>query len=113
MVWQNAKITGTQLGPEDHGIFTCYLSLDLGSAGTSFGGYDLRGPWGWQFIEKILSTVGVRQWEQLPGKYVRVKTLDGGTSLGHIVEDRWFDPRSFMNAAFEDAAADRHARGPV
>ena len=99
------------LGIEDHGIFTCWIQLDYGSAGQAFGGYAMDTPmfedpekmsgfkgrvgtaWGMEFISKLLATVGVESWEKLPGTHVRVDCDHGKVyRIGHVLKDKWFDP---------------------
>lgn len=49
--------------------------------------------YGMEFIRRILLTVGVDRWEDLPGKHVRVRARqDRVLAIGHITEDRWFTP---------------------
>lgn len=108
---KNAIITGTMLGNEDHGIFTCFLFLDGDGWGVGFGGYGLDG-WdeeqqksiaksgvGLEFIKAILETVGVEKWEDLKGKHIRAD-LEGGWGkclrIGHIMKDKWFNPKEFF-----------------
>ena len=94
----NAKITGTMLGYEDHGILTCLLYLKQQSYGQGFGGYRLDAPKGWSiytdfWVKRILETVGVNKWEDLVGKYVRCEGESWKIRrLGHITDDKWFDP---------------------
>ena len=105
----NAKIAGTTLGYEGHGMLTAFIYLDYGGSQQGFGGYRLDaydkeekkevptkycGAW----IAGILKAVGVDKWEDLEGKYVRVEREDGGwnsriSAIGNIVEDKWFRPR--------------------
>jgi len=97
----NAQITSTMLGFEDHGILTCFLMLEQKGAVQGFGGYRLdapknvQPPMGTFWVKRILETVGVQKWEDLPGKYVRVVGEKFGdiTGIDHITEDRWFYPR--------------------
>ena len=99
----NAQIKSTMLGFEDHGIFTAYLSIEWPGAGCGFGGYSLgkdvpagASGYGSAYIQRILKTVGVEKWEDLKGKYIRVESqgLGGGiVRIGHIIEDKWFDPK--------------------
>lgn len=109
---QNARITATSLGYEDHGILTCWPTLDYTGSGQGFGGYGLDAPpekraSGYDrqpsvvagfWIARILKTVGVEKWEDLKGKYVRVsRTDDWGPveGIGHITDDAlWFYPAS-------------------
>jgi hypothetical protein len=91
---RNAKIAGTTLGFEDHGIFTCFLHLEYGSGniGQSFGGYFLEShP---KMIQSILKTVGVNSWENLKGKYIRAEFDNIHVErIGHITEDKWYNPK--------------------
>ncbi len=95
----NARIKSVSLGYEDHGIMTSYLILEQGSSGQGFGGYRLdahkkQSVAGTFWIKRVLETVGVTDWSQLVGKYIRVEGEDFGdiTGIGHIVEDKWFFP---------------------
>src|SRR3990167_10576868 len=100
----NAKINGTMLGIEDHGIMTASVELDYGGSGQGFGGCALDEPikdasgkflrrqgtaYGCEFIKRILWVVGVERWEALIGKHVRVKREDGwggmAFAIGHII----------------------------
>lgn len=95
----NAKITGTMLGVEDHGIFSSYVYLEWDGGGVGFGGYVLGGPSGIDFIREILEVVGVEKWEDLKGKYVRVDTGGWGrpvTAIGNILKDKWLNPKEFF-----------------
>ena len=91
----NAKIVGTMLGLEDHGIFTYMIDLDYGgSSGQGFGGYSLGGEYTNKVILGIMKTVGVETWEKLRGNYVRVEIGDDGRirRIGNLLEDIWFNP---------------------
>ena len=104
---ENGKIESTMLGVEDHGILTFFLTLKFEGSGQGFGGYAMDSydkakkrrigsAFGTDCILQILDTVGVGKWEDLKGKYVRVKR-DGDSwadkilAIGHIVEDKWFN----------------------
>lgn len=104
---KNAKIQSTSLGYEDNGILTCCLMLNYESGGQGFGmyaldappiqrkpGFDRRGTaFGMEFIRRILLTVDVERWEQLPGKHIRVEASEEKVHrIGHIIKDIWFDP---------------------
>jgi hypothetical protein len=105
---QNARITGTMLGVEDHGILSAFVHLDYGGTGQGFGGYSLdatpaersahskRRPHAacGLFVARVLEVIGVDTWEELKGKSVRVRTEDGlVVALGHYLLDKWFEPR--------------------
>lgn len=50
-------------------------------------------------IPEILKVVGVRKWEDLKGKYVRVETNGLGrtvTKMGNLIDDVWLDLDDFL-----------------
>lgn len=88
----NAIITQVFLGFE-HGCLTCTLTLEQEKAAQCFGGWNLKGEGeAVRWIEGILKTVGVEEWNQLINQVVRVKGKDGGEieGIGHAIEDKWF-----------------------
>lgn len=105
-VIQNARIESTMLGEEDHGIFTCMLSLDFGGSGVGFGGYGLDDwneslnrrvgtAYGLDCLKLILKTLDVSTWEKLPGTYIRVELTGPNLGakilrIGHVLKDKWF-----------------------
>lgn len=108
---ENAKIASTFLGIEDHGILTFFVHVEGAGWGQGVGGYALDGRQrrtesrigygpGLLAMRKILETVGVEKWEDLPGTLIRVKRIVWGSStppvIGHIIEDKWFDLKAFM-----------------
>lgn len=116
---RNAKIEETMLGYEDHGIMTCFLTLDYDGSVQGFGGYGLDEPkkdskgkhigrfgsaYGMQFIKEILEVVGVEKWEDLVGKYVRVvkPSYHEISKIGHITQDKWFDPKELGKKYFPE-----------
>lgn len=98
----NAKITRTKL--RFHGdIPTYYVFVEGNGWGCGIGGYSLVGfdtdPPTYATVEalmKICDVVGVDNWEDLPGKYCRVK-MDCQTVkvIGNIIKDDWFDLKEF------------------
>lgn len=93
---KNARIVKTFLGIKDHEIFTFVLHLDYGDSSQGFGTYNigLKTCWGTECLKRILQTVGVDQWEGLPGKHCRAVIESGLVrKIGHIVEDKWFCPK--------------------
>ena len=85
----NARIIGTTLGPEDHGIFTSFITCDFGGTVQGFGGYGLSTNAA-QFILGVLQCAGTDEWGELKGKPVRVCRIDGLLrALGHFIEDKW------------------------
>jgi hypothetical protein len=105
---RNAIIKSVSLGIEDHGFLTAYLHLDYGGTEQGFGGYCLSAPganYGAEFIRQCLEVVGVREWEDLPGSTVRVKSEHTKAhAIGHIVKERWFNPTELFEAMQAKAA---------
>lgn len=114
----NAKVTGTSIESEDHGILTCWLFLEGGGWGCGFGGYTLDDydtslkcrvatSAGFEAIRKIMDTLEVNRWEDIAGNYIRCefeKGLSGGiTRIGHILKNKWFS----FDEHFEAARAKR------
>lgn len=91
---RNAKITGTMLGFEDHGIMTAFLNTMSGSIGQGFGGYGMNGRWGMEFIKAVLKTLDVDKWEDLKGTHCRIDAEHSQINgIGHIIENKWFYPK--------------------
>ena len=101
----NAKIESVSLCFAND-ILTFYLGLKIqGGAGCCFGGYALdeydeaesrRLPisLGLECLEHIMTTVGVKSWEDLKDKYIKKKKKGMGKSIeeiGNIKKDKWFN----------------------
>lgn len=109
---RNAKITKTMLGREDHGIMTFMIFVDISEGGCcGIGGWALDGydretksrvfsAKSMEAISKILEVVGAEEWEQLRGKYIRVKDNGWGKTIdeiGNLMENKWFNIREFFS----------------
>lgn len=108
---KNAKITNISVSMEDHGCLTFYITLDGGGWGCNYGGYCIGKGYlgakefystnaGLEILMRIMDTVGVEKWEDLEGKYCRVKTEGwGGTirAIGNILTNKWFDIKEFYS----------------
>ena len=109
----NAKIESVSLRFAN-GILTFYIRLKIkGRADCSFGGYaldeydkaeDRRLPisLGLECLEHIMTTVGVKRWEELKDKYIRAVSRGLGESIeeiGNIMEDKWFNIEEFFRKA--------------
>lgn len=106
----NAQIKATSLGVDDGPCFSCWLYLEWPGAGIGFGGYALdeydkaknrRCGVGMSidFLQEIMDVVGVRKWEDLKGKYVRLDTEGwGGKALGigNLLEEKWLYPQQWF-----------------
>jgi hypothetical protein len=96
---KNAIITKAEILIE-RGILTASLRLEYGdSTSQGFGGICLYTPnrkdtaYCGMFIYHLMDVIGVKNWVNLVGKAVRVKSdFDGVRSIGHIVNDNWFSP---------------------
>ena len=112
METKNAVIQSTQLGKEDHGIMSFMLTLDYGGSGQGAGGYALDTPIkkGGKFVKRIgsaagmslimavLQVVGVENWEDLPGKNIRVRSEHAKVhAIGHFLNDEWLDFKMFWD----------------
>lgn len=106
----NAKITGVSLSMADHGCLTFWINLEGSGWGVSVGGYAIGHGYlgadefdacgdGLEAMMRIMDTVGVERWEDLKGKYVRVKSEGWGSTahtIGNVLEDKWFDVDKFF-----------------
>lgn len=108
---KNAQITGTMLGREDHGIFTFMIYVKCEGWSCGVGGYALDYynkelgervyfAKSLEAVSKILDVVGVDKWEDLNGKYIRLKDNGWGSTvdeIGNLMEDKWFNLREFFS----------------
>jgi hypothetical protein len=101
----NARIVSTLLGPEDHGILTAQVIVELaGGVSQGFGGYFLDTwddkrrsrvgtAYGTEFIRRTLAALDIDAWEKLPRTYCRVLAdYSKIHAIGHIFKDQWFEP---------------------
>ena len=107
---RNAKIMSPMLGREDHGIMTFMIFVEFSGCACGIGGYALDyydkntqtrvfNVKDMEAISKILDVVGVDKWEQLPGKYIRVKDNGWGSTIdeiGNLMEEKWFNLKEFF-----------------
>lgn len=116
---ENVKITKTTLGYEGHNILTFYIHTKGDGFGISIGGYALddynkelnkRIPTkeGFGLVLEILNIVGVRTWEELEGKHIRIDKSNGLgrpiTKIGNLMENKWLDfEEYFKEGKLEEA----------
>lgn len=95
METNNARITDTFIGVEDHGILTFLIALEVDEGWcVSFGGYDCSGEFLSESIRQILATLEVDSWEKLKGQYVRVVCNESSVDrIGHIMKSKWYNIR--------------------
>ena len=110
----NVKITNVRLTMADHGCLTFYITVKGAGIGVNIGGYcighgylgadEFKSKSGADLVAmmKIMDVVGVTNWEDLKGKYCRIKIddLDSNvTTIGNIIDEKWFDLREFFKHA--------------
>jgi hypothetical protein len=95
---RNAIIRETFLGYEDNGIFTYRIELDYGCTGQAAGMISLGDVYTHRTVQGLIDTVGVKSWEELKGKYVRVLAEPTRVhNIGNILDDgRWFNIEKSM-----------------
>jgi len=84
----------------ERGILSCWVYLEgLDKTwGQGFGGYDLRGKVGAQYLELLMTALKVERLDQIKGKIIRFKRQDDGwnsqiVQIGHRSENSWFNPK--------------------
>lgn len=92
---ENAKINGTFIGTEDHGIFSININFEGDGWSQGTGHYFAAEGAVERWIKGVIKVVGVERWEDLPGKLVRIRRDGGGLSgriiaVGDIFKDNWF-----------------------
>lgn len=114
----NAIIESAEICISRGFIVDCWLSLDYGGSGQSFGGYVLgfsdrdnmdmpnfAGEW----LAQCMNIAAVEKFSQMKGKTIRVRKDGIGfntsiVAIGHITKDIWFNPTEVFARA--QAAAD-------
>lgn len=107
----NVKITNASITMEDHGILSFYISVEGENRSVNLGGYCIGTGYlgakefsaenggGLVAMMNIMNVVGVDKWEDLKGKYCRIKTDGWGSTvsvIGNIIDDKWFDMKKFF-----------------
>lgn len=101
---KNAQIERVSFGKDDHGIMSLMLFLKYNGSGQGFGGYALDTwdesrkrrvgtAYGMEWIMRLMDTVGVTDFSDFVGLYVRVEADRNKVyRIGHFLEEKWFDP---------------------
>ena len=125
MTIENVKITNTSITMEDHGVLTFYITVEGAGIGVNLGGYCIGSGYlgakefsaesggGLVAMMNIMSVIGVHKWEDLKGKYCRIKTEGWGSTvsiIGNIIEDKWCDMKKFFEE-YRDKQAKDEKRG--
>lgn len=96
---KNAKITGTKIGKGEYGV-TVQLFVEFDTWEKSVGGIPLDRSKGFSVIEGICEVVGAKDWEDLPGQYIRIKDEGRGCAIreiGNLTEEVWINLRDFTD----------------
>jgi len=118
MTIENARIKNVSISMADHGCLTFTIWLSGADWECGFGGYCIGHGYlgakefnatgkGLVAMMKIMDTVGVEKWEDLKGKYCRVKTEGWGGQIkiiGNVIEDKWFDMGDFFKIIEKEEA---------
>lgn len=108
---ENAKIISADISMEDHGVLCTYLTVEGNGWGVTLGGYVIGKGYlgakefigyskGTEEIMRIMDTVGVSNWNDIAGKYIRVELGSLGETIhkfGHIIEDKWYDYKALLD----------------
>ena len=106
---RNAKITKAELTMADYGCLLLWLTVEGNGWGVALGGFVLGKGYldakefegyakGTEEIMRVMDTVGVDEFGDLEGKYVRVEVGrlgDRVTKFGNIIKEKWFDFNEF------------------
>lgn len=104
---ENAQIKSVDLS-NNGGIFSLAMALEGNGWGVVYGGRvigkscnnEITGSEnGIEYILRIMDVVGVSRFNDMKGKYVRVALKGWGDNveiIGNIIENKWFDQKSFF-----------------
>ena len=100
----NAIITNATITNDAHGCLSSWIECKFTNGNQSFGGYSLYLPKTFShhkihsvaghFIWRVMEIADVTEWNQLPGKTIRLYRNDNLIqAIGHIIKDDWFYPK--------------------
>ena len=93
---ENAIIKDVTISMADHGLLTFDLFLEGNGWRCTF---EAKRGEGLEAMMRIMDTIGVSRWEDLVGKYCRVRVESWGSTIdiiGNIIKDKWFNIREFF-----------------
>lgn len=105
---ENVQIKGFDLIIDDYHLPILLISVQGDGWSSVYKAYLDEGGTerGLEYIIRILDVAEVSKLSSLKGKHMRVaikKPENSISIIGHIVEDRWFDPEEFIREEREDA----------
>ena len=86
MIEKLGTVKKVELGPEDHGINTLMITLDIDYYTQGFGGYALGEVGSWveqDLVRRLCDVCEVSDLDQLVGKQMIVLYPEGGDRIGH------------------------------
>ena len=110
-VVENVKITNTSITMEDYGVLTFNITVEGDGFIVNLGGYSIGSGYlgakefsaknggGLVAMMKIMNVIGVEKWEDLKGKYCRIRSGRWGSKvyiIGNIIENKWFNMKEFF-----------------
>ena len=125
---ENVIITNTRITMEDHGTLSFYITVEGAGMGVNLGGYCIgsghlgakefsaESGSGLVAMMNIMNVVGVHKWEDLRGKYCRIKFEDMDSTvntIGNIIKDQWFDMRKFFEEYSDKQVKNEKREGQV
>lgn len=107
---ENVQITDVSISMADHGCLTFWITVEGDGWGCNIGGYCIGKGYlgakefseyapGLEAMMRIMDTVGVERWEDLKGKYIRIKDEGWGSTInciGNLIKDKWFNLKDFF-----------------
>lgn len=94
---KNARISDVFLGFQDHGIFTCMITVDYDGSSQAVPALNLSKNAS-SYLIQLLNTFQVSSFDLIKGQYCRVKLEDGMiTHIGHIVNNVWLDANQCLS----------------
>ena len=107
---ENAQISSADLSMAAYGVLTLEMPITGSGWGCVYGGRvigqgylgadEFKGsPMGIEYIMRIMDIVGVENFNEMSGKYIRVARTGWGDPIkiiGNLITDRWFDADRFF-----------------
>lgn len=120
-----AKIDSTAITHADHGVLTAWLHTSWSGSGVGVGGYCLDQPkdrdgrdysrvgtaYGLDYLIRVMETVGVEKWEDLPGQQVIVLFAEQNSiglsskGIAGVLNDKVFIPSEHAESFLGEVTA--------
>jgi hypothetical protein len=98
---ETVNATISRLWWEREHCLSHWIMLEGDGWGCGFGGYFLKGEACFDWIEQVMETLDLYEFDdsKLIGMVIRAKTegIGGGViAIGHPIKNKWFEPREFF-----------------